>query len=181
MRSYSVGALLMFALLATPAAGSDAPAAKPAVHEEVSRVWDEMARQFRDWSSRWHEHFGGSRESRGERPLISLMLSRRDDLNLSTEQVRSLERLRNDFEREAIRRETDIRVAEMDISALLEADAVDLKKAEARVREIERLRADLRFARIRAIEQSKELLSLEQREKLRNMLTGSHYSRRPDR
>ncbi|OGQ78870.1 MAG: hypothetical protein A3F90_09220 [Deltaproteobacteria bacterium RIFCSPLOWO2_12_FULL_60_19] len=181
MRSYSVVALLIFALLATPAAGSDAPAAQPVVHEEVSRVWDEITRQIQNWTNRWHERFGGLTESRGERPLITWMLSHRDDLNLSAEQVRNLERLRGDFERETIRREADLRVAEMDLSSLLESDSVDLKKAEVKVREIERLRADTRFARIRTIEQGKELLSQEQREKLRNMVAGTHYSRRHDR
>ena len=180
MRSYSVLALMIFALLAARAAGSEAPATKPMVHEEVSRVWDEIARQFQDWSSRWHGYFGGLTESRGERPLITWMLNHRDDLALSPEQVRNLERLRNDFEREAVKREADSRVAEMDLSALLEADSVDLTKTEAKVREIERLRADLRFARIRAIAQGKELLSQEQREKLRNMLSESRYSRRHD-
>ena len=177
MRSYNVVALSLFAFLATPVAGSDTPAAKPAVHQEVSRVWDEITRQFQDWSSRWQEHFGGSTESRGERPLITWMLSHRDDLDLSIEQVRNLERLRNEFEREAIRREADLRVAEMDLSSLLESDSVDLKKTETKVREIERLRADLRFARIRTIDQGKEALSQEQREKLRSMLAGTHYSR----
>ena len=182
MRSRTVVALMFFLLFAMPvAAGSDSPPLKPAFHEEVTRVWDEFARELHDWRSRWREHFGGSREPRGERPLISWMLSHREDLNLSSEQVRNLERLRSDFERDAVKREADIRVAEMDLSALLEADAVDLKKAEAKVGEIERLRADLRLARIRAIEQGKGLLSQEQHDKLRNLLSGNRYSRRHDR
>ncbi|MBI2360514.1 MAG: periplasmic heavy metal sensor [Deltaproteobacteria bacterium] len=93
------------------------------------------------------------------------------------EQVRSLERLRADFERQAIKNEADLRVGEMDLSALLEAEPVDLKQIEAKVREIERLRADLRFARIRAIEQGKGQLSAEQRERLQSLLSGSRYPR----
>jgi len=181
MRSYAIVGLLIFSLLAVPAAAGSEPATpKPAFHEEGSRFWDDLTRQLLELGSRWREHFG-PRESTAERPLITFMLSHRDDLALSSDQVRNLERLRNDFEREGVRHEADIRVAEMDLAELLRADAADLKRAEAKVREIERLRADLRLARIRAIEQGKGSLSQEQREKLRSLLSGTHYSRRPNR
>jgi len=41
---------------------------------------------------------------------------------------------------------------------------------EAKVREIERGRADIRLARIRAIEKAKELLTADQRKKLQEMM-----------
>jgi len=180
MRNTKLFTLLSFLLLASAvAAGTDAPALRPAVHEEASSIWDEITHQFHDLGSRFREHFGPARETQGERPLISYMLSRRDELNLSSDQVRNLERLRSDYDREAIKNEADLRVAEMDLSDLLRADSVDLKKAETKVRDIERLRAELRIARIRAIEQGKGVLSQEQREKLRNLLAGNRYSRRP--
>jgi len=181
MRNTQLFALSIFLLLAaSSAAAADAPLLRPAFHEEATSVWDELTHQFHDLGSRFREHFGGFRESRGERPLISMMLGRRDELNLSTDQVRTLERLRNDFEREAVKNESDLRVAEMDLAELLRSDSVDLKKAEGKIRDIERLRAELRLARIRAIEQGKGVLSAEQRDKLRNMMTGSRFSRRPE-
>ena len=51
------------------------------------------------------------------------------------------------------------------------AEPVDLAQVEARVRDAERLRADLRVARIRAIEQGKAQLTAEQRDKLRALMT----------
>jgi Spy/CpxP family protein refolding chaperone len=179
MRTFGILALLMF--LAAPAvAAPDRPATRPVFHEETSSVWDELSHRFQDMRDRFREHFGGFRDGAGERPLISMMLSRRDELNLSSEQVKNLERLRTDFEREAVKNEGDLRVAELDLSEILKADSVDVKRAEAKVREIERLRAELRIARIRAIEQAKTVLSQEQREKLRAMTTGSRYSRKPE-
>ncbi len=179
MRTLTLLAVAIF--LAAPAAAQDRRDVRPAVHEETSSVWDELTHEFRDWGSRFREHFGGPRErSGGERPLITYMLSRREELNLSPEQARSLERLRTDFEREAVKNEGDLRVAELDLQEILKGDSVDLKKAEAKIREIERLRAELRIGRIRAIEQGKAVLSQEQRERLRNMTTGSRYSRRPE-
>ena len=43
----------------------------------------------------------------------------------------------------------------MELTTLLDADAADLQQVEAKLRAIERLRADLRLARIRTIKQGK--------------------------
>jgi Spy/CpxP family protein refolding chaperone len=93
-------------------------------------------------------------------------------------QVEGLERLRLDFQRQAIKQVADRRVAELDLATLLRPDptdptkAVDLSRVEASVHEIERLRADLEISRIRTIEQGKALLTPEQRTKLTALLAG---------
>ncbi len=155
--------------LAAPGAASESANPMPAAHEELGRTLDELVGQLHDMGSRWREHFTHP-PSRGERPLITLMLHHRDELGLSPDQVQSLERLRVEFQREAIRREADLRIAEMELTTLLDADAADLQQVEAKLRAIERLRADLRLARIRTIEQGKAQLSPEQRQKLRTLL-----------
>ena len=158
-------------LVAGPARAQDSAAPRPAAHEEMSRALEELTTQMRGLGARWREHFAVG-EARGpERPLISLMLGYRQELGLSGQQVEALERLRADFQREGIRREADIRVAEMDLTGLLRGTGpVDLVQAEGKVREVERLRADLRVARLRVIEQGKAQLSAEQREKLASLL-----------
>src|SRR5262249_59055528 len=85
---------------------------------------------------------------------------------LSAAQVQEIERLRGGFERQAIKLDADRRIAQMDLASLLRAEPVELDKVEAKVREIERLRADLRIGRIRAIEQAKAQLTKEQRTRL---------------
>jgi len=164
-----LGLLLACLALATPAGGEEPTAPRPAAHEELGRTLDELSGQFHGLGTRWREHFTHP-PSRGERPLITLMLHHRDELGLSPDQVQSLERLRVEFQREAIRREADLRIAEMELTTLLDADAADLQQVEAKLRAIERLRADLRLARIRTIEQGKAQLSPEQRQKLRTLL-----------
>lgn len=181
MRKLQFIGLSSFLLVAAAVAvATDAPQRRPAFHEEASSVWDELSQQFHELGSRFREHFGGSREAGAERPLISMMLNRRDELNLSNDQVRNLERLRSDFEREAVKNEADLRMAELDLAEVLRNEPLDLKKVEAKIREIEKLRAELRLARIRAIEQGKGILTGEQRDRLRGMLSGSRYSRRPE-
>jgi hypothetical protein len=163
-------------LLAAPAVvsagerSSGAPIA-PIVHEEMGRSIGELMDQLQDLGTQLRERFAG-RDLPAERPLISIMLSHRAELGLSAAQVEALERLRAEFQKEAIRVEADVRIAETDLRLLLAADPVDLSRVEAKIREIEKRRADLRVARIRAIEQARSQLTPDQRDKLRVLLAG---------
>ena len=58
----------------------------------------------------------------------------------------------------------------MDLAQLLSADPADMSAVEAKIRDIEKRRADLRLARVRTIESGRALLSADQREKLRTLL-----------
>jgi Spy/CpxP family protein refolding chaperone len=109
-----------------------------------------------------------------------MMLRNRQELGLSSEQVQDLENLRDGYQREAIRYQADIRIAEVELQSLLKADAVDLERVKVKLQEIEHLTTELRLARIRAIGQGKALLSSEQHEKLQALLGGSRYSRLGD-
>lgn len=111
-----------------------------------------------------------------QRPVISFMLERREELGLSPKQIQELEQLRHDYRRETIRSEADLRIAEFDLGKLLKDRPVDLDEVRAKLQEIERVRADERFRRIQTIEQGKALLSPEQREKLET-LAGSEPPR----
>ena len=162
-------ALLSVLAMALPAWGEE-PVTRPVVHQEAGQALAELSHQLESLHSRWRDHFA-PRDFSSERPLISIMLRHRDDLGLSPSQVQSLERLRSNFQQEATRHETDLRTTESDLAALLNADPTDLGRVEAKVREIERLRAELRIARLRAIEQGKAQLTPEQRSKLRSLLS----------
>lgn len=179
-----VVAVAIAIILAPPVfAASDRPN-RP--FEDGSSVWDQLGRDFEDFGNKLRERFGGNfpfgprGESRSERPVIGYMLSHREELKLTPEQVKKLEGLRSDFERDARKKQDDLRAAEKGLDDLTRSDSVDLKQAEAKVREIERLRADQRIARIRAVEQGKSILSQEQRDRLRDMMSGNRYTRGPE-
>lgn len=149
-----------------------------AFHEEAGRALGDAVDQFRGLGAQLERHLRGDRGSReltlpqtqSERPLITYMLDRRGELGLTPDQVTRLEALRDEFSREAIKREADIRVAEMDLARLLEQEMLDISKVEAKMHEVARLRTDLRVARLRTIEQGKAVLTADQRGKLRMML-----------
>jgi Spy/CpxP family protein refolding chaperone len=104
-----------------------------------------------------------------EGPLISMMLHWRDQLALTGEQERSLRELRANFEKEAIKRTSEIDVAELELKELLEQEKVDLAKVEAATKKVALLRAELRLARIKTIEAGKAVLSPDQQRKFERL------------
>jgi len=153
----------------SPVLAAESVAVTPVVHDELNRALDDLVGQVHGLGERWRDHFRRV-DSPAERPLITLMLNWRQELALSTSQVQSLEKLRADFQREATRREADLRAAETAVTTTLQADPVDLAGVEAQVRDVERQRADLRLARIKTIEEGKAQLTPEQRTKLSALL-----------
>ena len=154
---------------AAPVLGGEAEKFKQSVPDELGDAWERLQQVLQDWSGRLKERFGG-RDSPESRPAISQMLSYREYLSLSPEQVKKLEQLRDNFQRQSIRNEADARIVELDIAQLLDSPNVDMGKVEGKIHEAEKLRADLRIARLRAIEQAKAVLNVEQRKKFREAI-----------
>lgn len=176
-RAIVAGFLAYCVGFAAPALGGEAEKFKQSVPDELGDAWERLQQVVQDWGGRLKERFGG-RDSTESRPAISQMLSYRDYLGLSAEQVKKLEQLRDNFQRQSIRNEADARIVELDIAQLLDSPNVDMGKVEGKIREAEKLRADLRIARLRAIEQAKAVLSAEQRKKFREAIE-AHPPRPP--
>ena len=127
----------------------------------------------------WHHH------KMHRFSLAGLALRHRQELALTAAQVDSLRKLGTDAQRDAIKRQADRRLAELDLRTMMMPDPADankprdLSKIETKVREIEKLRADGRVAQIRTVEQSRQVLTPEQRDKLRALLTQRWQHRGP--
>ena len=160
---------------------------RPRSAEEAGRLVDQLTERLGSLGAELAQQIQGRvgpggrmgrAMSEPDRPLITIMLHHRSELGLSPEQVSRLETLRGEFSREAIRRDAEIRIAELDLTALLEQEPMDLAKVEPKVREVSQLRDDLRIARLRAIEQGKAVLTPEQRTRLQTVLSGMHHGPR---
>jgi Spy/CpxP family protein refolding chaperone len=116
----------------------------------------------------WQKHARHGHMRRG-RSVIFSALRNQKELGLSPQQVSSLQQLGMDARRASIKRRADGQLARLDLFGLLRAEPVDMGKVEAKVREIERLKADGAIARIRTNEAAKAQLSPEQREKLKTL------------
>ncbi len=174
-----LGSLGLFLVIANPCVRAEQQQLRPSVPEEINDAWERFQQALEDWGVRFWGRIG-SQGSREGRPVISQMLNNKEALGLSADQVRKLEQLRDGFQRQSIRTEADLKIVELDIAAMLENDAPDMAKLEAKIREGEKMRADLRIARIRAIEQARGLLSKEQKKKLQE-LDPQPFTPRPPR
>jgi Spy/CpxP family protein refolding chaperone len=180
--------VLLIAVAAVAPVTSAGAAASAGPFEDAGRLVDELAGRLGSFGADLVQQI---QQGRGmgmpgrmmgdptERPLITMMLHHRAELGLTPEQVTRLETIRGEFTREAIRRDADIRIAELDLGTLLEQDPLDLAKAEAKTREVAQLRAELRIARLRAVEQGKAVLTAEQRTRLQSMLSGGMHHGTP--
>lgn len=114
---------------------------------------------------------GASTELLGrERPLLSLALRHRAELALSADQVTKLEGLVERFRKDVESRASQIEAAEQELAGLVKADPADMTSVEAKVRAIEKQRADVRLARIRTIAEGRAALSPEQRKKIEELV-----------
>ena len=117
---------------------------------------------------------GGMGDAAGrERPQLSLALQNRAELGLTEPQLTKLDGLVQRFRSTAEQRMRDIDAAEAELAALLKQDASAGPQVEAKVRAIEKLRADLRLERIRTIAEGRSALGAEQRAKLDQLAQAS--------
>lgn len=101
-----------------------------------------------------------------DRPWLTIMLRHRKELGLSAEQVGKLYELREGFAETARAKLAEIDRAEAETARLLGPGPADLAAVEQRLRRVEALRTELRLARLRTIEQGKQLLTEAQRAQL---------------
>ena len=173
--------------LARPAVAEAPDAAVLALAGEPVQVADarsqpEMHRQMpgrrgdmRGEGQRWQQHARHHRMP----SLAAIALRHRAELGLNPQQVESLQKLQMDARRAGIQRRANVELAALDLGGQLRSDPVDMAKVEAKVREIEKLRADGRLEFIRANEQGKAQLTADQRDKLKALreARGQHMRR----
>ncbi len=99
-------------------------------------------------------------------PLFHRLVQQREQLGLSPEQVQQVQAISSEARKALIRHAAEMQVAEIDLSALMQADPVDLTQVEDAVKRLESQRAEMRLARLSAVAQAKALLTPEQRQQL---------------
>lgn len=99
-------------------------------------------------------------------PLIGQLLLQRQFYNLSPEQVKQLEALQSETQKEAQRGATEIQRVERELDALLLANPIDTAKVEDKIKALESLRSDELLSLSRALAKAKGLLTPEQLRKV---------------
>src|SRR5262245_53947091 len=125
----------------------------------------------------WQRHAGHGHMRRGGRSVAFTALRYQKELGLSPQQVSALQQLGTDAARAGIQRQANVKLARLDLLTMLRTSPVDMAKVEAKVRDMERLKADGLIARIRTNEAAKAQLSAEQQEKLKSLRMSRWQSR----
>jgi len=167
----TLAALALGLGLAVPAAAFEAPA--PLANDGV--VLAQAAPNPGPPGPGQHRHargHGWPRHMRHRRmpTYAGIALRHQAELGLNPQQVEALEKLQTDSVRAGIQRRADMQIAGLDLMTLRRADPVDTAKVEAKIRDIEKMRADGTIARFRADEQGKAQLTADQRAKLKGLM-----------
>lgn len=119
-----------------------------------------------------HAMFGG------EAPLITIALRYKTELNLTNDQVVNLERIRTDFQTRSAPIGQQLRTLENELSTVLQQSPANLVLARTKIEQGEKLRSELRYLRIEALENGKSVLSSQQRDQLKALLAARHQGNR---
>ena len=99
------------------------------------------------------------------------------ELALSEGQEKPLKDILYQVTKTSIKQQADVRVAELELQQLLDADPVEMGKVEGKLKDIEALRTAHRLNLIKAHEQAKSILTPEQRQKLERIHDRLHGMR----
>ena len=107
-------------------------------------------------------------------PWISIALRHKTELNLSSDQVANLEKIRTAFQNQITPIAQQLKAVEGELRAILQESPANLVLARTKIDQGEKLRADLRYLRVEALENGKTILSAQQRDQLKNLFMSRH-------
>ncbi|HSE87871.1 MAG TPA: hypothetical protein VLJ79_16720 [Candidatus Binatia bacterium] len=117
---------------------------------------------------RMHRMFGG------EAPWISIALKHQSELKLNSDQVATLEKIRTNHRDQTTPIQEQLRAIEGEITALLQNTPANLIQAKLKIEQAEKLRSQLRYLRVEALENGKSVLTAQQRDQLKNLVSSRH-------
>jgi TolA-binding protein len=153
VRSFIVGTAIL--TVATGAVVSS-PSATFAQNETKER--GSFARK-----SATHRMFGGA-------PLISIALKHRTELNLSNEQVASLEKVRTHYQNQTAPVQQQLRAVESEIAELRQQSPANLIQMKLKIEQAEKFRSELRYLREEALQNGRSILTAQQQDQLKTLV-----------
>lgn len=94
-----------------------------------------------------------------------------DQLGLDDKQIGDVRTVLKKFQKEMIQKRADIEIAHVELSDILSQDPVDIKIAEAKVKQIETMKTEAFMMHIQSVEDIKSKLTPEQRKKFVSIMT----------
>jgi Spy/CpxP family protein refolding chaperone len=104
-----------------------------------------------------------------EAPWISIALKHQSELNLTPDQVATLEKIRTVYRDQATPIQEQLRAIEAELATSLQETPANLIQAKLKIEQAEKLRSQLRYLRVEALENGKSVLTAQQRDQLKNL------------
>jgi Spy/CpxP family protein refolding chaperone len=111
---------------------------------------------------RMHRGLGGA-------PLISIALKHQSELNLTSDQVANLEKIKNHYQSQVTPVLQQLTDNEKEIRALMQESPAQLIQIKKRIQESEKHRSELRYLRLEALENGRSVLTAAQQEQLKTL------------
>ena len=109
-----------------------------------------------------------------EAPWISIALRHQKELSLSSDQVANLEKIRTLYRDQSTPIQEQLRATESEINGVLQETPANLIQAKLKIEQAEKLRSQLRYLRAEALENGKAVLTAQQRDQLKNLVSARH-------
>jgi len=110
----------------------------------------------------------------GGAPLITIALKHKSELNLSTDQVANLEKIKSYYQSQVMPLHQQVRAVEKEIAGLTQLSPANLIELKSKIQEAEKVRSELRYLRVEALENGRSLLSTAQRDQLKTLMQAKH-------
>ena len=106
----------------------------------------------------------------GSAPLISIALNHKTELNLTTDQVTNLEKIKEHYQSQVTPLHQQVQSIEKEIAALMQQTPANLIQIKGKIQEAEKYRSELRCLRVEALENGRSVLSAEQQNQLKTLV-----------
>ncbi len=90
-------------------------------------------------------------------------------LGLDEKQKEAIKEIGNRAMKEMIKKKADVHIARIELKELLDEDSVNMKAVEAKLKQIETAKTEMRLSFIRTMEEAKSKLTAEQKKKFKEM------------
>lgn len=110
----------------------------------------------------------------GTAPLITIALNHRGELNLTGDQVANLEKIKSGFQNQVAPLHQLLRSIEKEIATSMRQSPANLIQVKTKIQEAEKLRSELRYLQLEALENGKSVLTQQQNDQLKTLLRARH-------
>jgi Spy/CpxP family protein refolding chaperone len=110
----------------------------------------------------------------GGAPLITIALNHKSELNLTTDQVANLEKIKSHYQAQVTPLSQQLQAIEKDIAGLMQQTPANLIQVKTKIQETEKYRSELRYLRLEALENGRSVLSAQQQDQLKTLVRSRH-------